>query len=169
MNVASSYSVTSNYSDHNDYNTKTSQTSGEPFTINTKAEPAKSDDEIPIKISSGQEISRIPPDYKVGEAFQQIDSQRKNETSEAEERENNFLQEYIKKDKEEDEDEEDGRLVDYLLKELKGEEAELRAEGNSYLSDEDRMKLLGNHCPDLFPEFYALAHPSSGNLSLQSA
>ncbi|MDR2581928.1 MAG: hypothetical protein LBC75_00425 [Fibromonadaceae bacterium] len=64
----------------------------------------------------------------------------------------NFLQEYVKGDKEEDEDEEDGRLVDYLLAALKGEEKELRAEGNSYMDDEERKKFLKGHCPELFKD-----------------
>jgi len=147
MNISSDYSVTGN---NYEVVRKVSSTDSTPFSIPT-------DDPPPIERSfQSTTCSNTQNDYRTDNAYAQIDSQR----------ENNFLQEYIKKDKEDDEEEEDGRLVDYLLKALKGEEEELRAEGNSYMSDEDKMKLYGNHCPDLFPEFYALSHPSSGNLSL---
>jgi len=133
MNISSDYNVTGN----NYELRKVSSADSKPFSIPDDAPHpvSKSGNELQFR----GEISKIQNDYRTDNAYSQIDSQREN-----------FLQKYVKGDEEEDEDEEDGRLVDYLLKALKGEEEELRAEGNSYMNDEERKKFLMGHCPELF-------------------
>jgi len=137
MNISSDYSVTGN----NYEVRKVSSADSKPFSIPGDApQPVShSGNELQFRGEISTISTNTQNDYHSDNAYKQIDSQR-----------NNFLQEYVKGDKEEDEDEEDGRLVDYLLKELEGEEEELRAEGNSYMDDEERKKFLRNHCPELF-------------------
>jgi len=151
MNISSDYNVTGN----NYELRKVSSADSKPFSIPDDApQPvSKSGNELQFR----GEISKIQNDYRSDNAYTQIDSQREN-----------FLQKYVKGDEEEDEKEDDGRLLDYFLKALKHEEEELVAEGNSYMDDEARMKFLGIHCPDLFPEFNPLAGSSGSNLSFQS-
>ena len=147
MNISSDYSVTGN----NYELRKVSSADSKPFSIPTDGPPPI---ELPFQCTT---CSNTQNDYRSDNAYTQIDSQREN-----------FLQKYVKGEDEEDEKEDDGRLLDYFLKALKHEEEELVAEGNSYMDDEARMKFLGIHCPDLFPEFNPLAGSSGSNLSFQS-
>jgi hypothetical protein len=90
-------------------------------------------------------------EYRMDSAFMQVDSQRKYEVDkEGEEKTDIFLQEYVKKEEEDEEEEEDGRLIDYFLKALKGEEEELRMEGNSYMSAEVKLEYYQKNFPGLF-------------------
>ncbi len=98
---------------------------------------------IPTRTHSDSQSETYPnsqDDYRTSSAYAQVDSQREN-----------FLQEYVTEG-EEDEEKKDDKLVDYLLEALKGEEKELRMEGNSYMDDEERKKFLMNHCPELFAD-----------------
>ncbi|MDR2595537.1 MAG: hypothetical protein LBC87_12270 [Fibromonadaceae bacterium] len=149
MNISSVHGVTGN----NYELRKVSSDDHNPFSIPDDAPKpvSKSGNELQFKgeISTNTHTQN---DYRTGSVYMQVDSQRKNEIGETEEQKDNFLQKYVKGDEEDEEEEEDGRLVDYLLKALKGEEEELRAEGNSYMDDEERKKFLKGHCPELFQD-----------------
>jgi hypothetical protein len=103
-------------------------------------------------------------DYCMDNAFMQVDSQRKNEIEEEEGEAPNFLQQYVKKEEEEEEEKKDEKLLDYLIEALKGNEKELRMEGNSYMSDEEKFKYYQRHCPGLFGSPFGSSNPSNGSL-----
>jgi hypothetical protein len=120
-----------------------------PFSVSADASPPVS--ASPVSTPSNFQSETYPnlqDDYRMDSAFMQVDSQRKHEIDKEEEADN-FLKEYVKEE-EEEEEEKNGRLVDYLLKALKGEEKELRMEGNSYMSAKEKEKYYQIHFPGLF-------------------
>jgi hypothetical protein len=88
--------------------------------------------------------SNSQDDYYTDSAYMQVDSQREYKAG-------NFLQEYVSEE-EEDEDKKDERLIDYLLEALKGEEKELRMEGNSYMDEKVKYEYLQKNFPGLFSQ-----------------
>jgi hypothetical protein len=103
--------------------------------------------------SNSQDDYRMDNTYRTSSAFMQVESQRKHEEGKEEgetgKETDNFLQKYVNGE-EEEEGEKNGKLVDYLLKALEGKEEELRAEGNSYMSAEEKEKYFRIHFPGLF-------------------
>jgi hypothetical protein len=93
--------------------------------------------------------SHSQDDYRMDNAYMQVDSQREYKTAQEEETDN-FLKAYIKEDEVEDEEKKHDELIDYLLKALKGEEKELRMEGNTYMDAEVKMEYIKKRCPGLF-------------------
>jgi hypothetical protein len=129
---------------------KVSSAESESFSIPDGARPLvlTPPDSIPSDLQR-KIHSDSQDDYRMSSAFMQVDSQREYKTEKEEGETDNFLQKYVSEE-EEDEDKKDDKLVDYLLEALKGEEKELRMEGNSYMSAEDKKKYLKDNFPGLF-------------------
>jgi len=129
MNISASYSVTSNESVYKPE--KVSPANSEAFSL---PEPTP----IPVHLHS-EPPSDSPNDYYTSTAYQQIDEQRE------EEEEKNFLQQYIEEEEEVEEKNKEP-MIDYLIAALKGEEKEVRMEGNKHM---DKVKYMMENFPQL--------------------